>query len=282
MATEFPIGDTVGGWRVTGHLLRGGSQELCVAERVDRPDQRAMVSAMWAPRGVELAELRPRLEMHAPGILALEHIGPFDETGDDDVRRIQQGQHIALVERLPPGDGVEWLPHMIDGALGPRTALVLGISVGAILARAAARGALLVGIRPEYIWAEAERLQAVGLTARNWEFFASVRGRCLAPATLFRRHYCAPEVVQERGEREESLVFTLAVMIAEWATGLYPFPDSWAGGNTRTLCEGRHAPLDLPPPIAGLLGRSLRARPEERPSLSEFLTAAAPMSGRAR
>jgi hypothetical protein len=274
---EFPIGDTLdgGAWQVTGQLRRGGTQDLCLAERTGRPGERAMVSVIWAPRGVP-ADLRAKLCSGAVGVLPLEHLGPFDVAGDDGVRESQQRQHIALVERLPPGERIEWLPRAIAGRVGAGAAFALGASVGAILARAAAAGVLLVGVRPDYVWVrrDGDRLTAAGLTGRNWDFFAHTGGGCLAPAALFERHYCAPEVYQDRGEGEESLVFTLAIMIAEWATGSYPFPDSWVGGNMRSLVQGRHAPLDLAPDAAALLGRGLRASPAERPPLAEFLAAA--------
>lgn len=274
---EFPIGDTLdgGSWRVTGHLRCGGTQDLCVAERAGRPGERAMVSVIWAPRGVP-ADLRATLAPGAAGVLPLEHLGPFDATSDDSVRESQQRQHIALVEGLPGGDRIEWLPRAITGRLGAGPALALGVSIGAILARAAAAGLLLVGVRPDYVWVrrDGDRLVAAGLTGRNRDFFAHTGGGCLAPAALFERHYYAPEVYRERGQGEESLVFTLALMIAEWATGSYPFPDSWAGGTMQSLVEGRHAPLDLAPEAAALLAGGLRASPAERPRLAEFLASA--------
>ena len=277
-SAEFPIGDTLAGgsWRVTEHLRGTGSQQLHLATRADRPDARALVSTIWAPRGAPGAELLEKLGYRLPGVLELVHLGPFDPSGDE-LRRTHQRQHVALVERLPDGRGAdagsEWLPRLVSGPLGPRAAVELGRSVGAILARAADAGPLLVGVRPEYIWAtrDGDQLRATGLSGRNWELFAHTGGGCLVPGRLFERHYYAPEVYRERGEGPESLVFTLAAMIAEWATGQYPFPDSWAGGNMQSLCEGRHAPLDLRPPMADLLGLCLDAEPAHRPSLPYLL-----------
>jgi hypothetical protein len=270
---EFPIGDTLAGgdWRVTEHLLGSGSQLLHAGQAVGRAGDRCMVSVIWAPRGAPAAEIERRLGYRAPGVLELVHVGPFDARGDDELRRTHQAQHCALVERVPAG--ADWLPRLVSGPIGPRAAVLLGLSLGRILERAAAAGHLLVGVRPEYVWARRgpDGLEAAGATGRNWDFFEHTGGGCLVPGALFRRHYLAPEVYLQRGDRDESLVFTLAVLIAEWASGDYPFPDAWAGGNMLTLVEGRHAPLRLPAALAELLALALKAQPAHRFSLSTFL-----------
>jgi hypothetical protein len=157
--------------------------------------------------------------------------------------------------------------------LGPRSAVALGLSAGRILERAMKAGVLLVAVRPENMWArrEGELVVTAGLTGRNRDFFFHVQGGCLMPAMLYKRFYVAPEVYRNLAEREESLVFTLATMIAEWATGSYPFPDSWAHGNVTSLLEGRHAPLEVPDALAKLLKLCLKPLPEHRPTLAHFL-----------
>jgi hypothetical protein len=272
---EFPIGDTLadGALVVTEHLLGSGSQLLYLGAAANRPDERHLVSVIWAPKGIaDAAKLREQLGYNAPGIHDLVHLGHFDVRGDDELRRIHQGQYWALVERLPGGDG-DWLPRLLAAPLGPARAVALGLSVGRILERAAAAGHLIVGVRPDYVWArrEGEDIVATGLTGRNWDFFAHTGGGCMVPGMIFERHYYAPEVYAERGESDQSLVFTLAVMIAEWATGNYPFPDSWAGGNMHSLRQGRHAPLELPSPLADFLALALKPEPAHRPSLEYFL-----------
>ncbi|MEZ4363205.1 MAG: hypothetical protein R3B48_23725 [Kofleriaceae bacterium] len=269
---EFPLGDTLGGgaWRVTEHLRGGGSQQLFLGESTRPGDaERGFVSMIWAPKGVPEAELRRTLGYRHAGVHELAYLGTFDPRGDAE-RREAQRQYCALVERVPEG---EWLPRLLPGPLGVIGAIALGRSLGALLQGAAKAGTLLVGARPEYVWARrtGATLTAVSVSGRNWDFFAHTGGRCLVLGRLHERHYYAPEVYQELGEREASLCFTLATMIAEWATGAFPFPESWAAGDMSSQCAGRHAPLDLPAPLATLLSSCLAADPAQRPSLDELL-----------
>jgi len=273
MEREFPIGDTLadGTYRVTEHLLGSGSRWLYLGTRTDNPAERYFLSVMWLAK-LSPADLRREIEYEVPGVFGLAHVGHFDVRGDDKQRNIHQGQYCALVEKLPEGDG-DWLPRMLTRPLGPGAAVELGMSVGRILQRAVQDKIFLVGVRPEYIWGRRKGagIEATGLSARHRDFFAHVGGGCLVPSHLFKRHYVAPEVYAEREEREESLVFSLAIMIAEWTTGAYPFPDSLAGVDMSSQCQGRHAPLDVPSKLAELLSLCFKPEPAHRPSLAHFL-----------
>jgi hypothetical protein len=274
MAGDFLLGETLDGgrYRLTEHLRGSGSQLLYLAKEVagDGLEATCFVSVIWAPKGLAEVEVRAALDVRCEGVHALAFLGCFDIAGEDEERHIHQQQYCALVERVPEG---QWLPRLTTAPLGAGAAVALGSSVGRLLEQAAQHGHLLVGVRPEYVWArrQAGQLVAVSVTARNRDYFTHTGGRCLIPGQLFERHYLAPEVYSERGERDESLVFSLAIMIAEWATGAYPFPDSWAGGNMRSLLEGRHAPLSVAPALAKLLALGLKPDPSHRPDLSYFL-----------
>jgi hypothetical protein len=277
MAGDFLLGETLDGgrYRLTEHLRGRGSQLLYLAKEAagDGSEATCFVSVIWAPKGLAEAEVRAALEYSCEGVHALAFLGCFDAAGDDEERHIHQQQYCALVERVPEG---EWLPRLTTAPLGAAAAAGLGSSVGRLLEAADQRGHCLVGLRPEYVWAQrrAGELVAVSVTGRNRDYFTHVGGRCLIPGQLFERLYLAPEVYTERGERrerDESLVFSLAIMIAEWATGAYPFPESWAGGNLRSLLEGRHAPLSVTPALAKLLALCLKPDPSHRPDLSYFL-----------
>jgi hypothetical protein len=266
---RFPIGDPLGAgsYRCYQHLLGTHTRKLYLGKRTHGSPDRFLVSVIWGPN-VPVDQLRRELGYRMPGLLDLEHVGYFDRVGANPARDLQREQHCALVELLPP-DG-EWVPRLTDAALGPARAAMLGSSVGDILHRAADGGVLLIGARPEYIWARSDG-RAAGLTGRNQEFFAHTGGEVTVSGALFRRQYYAPEVYLGRGQDERSLVFTLAIMVAEWATGAYPFPTAWAGGNMHSLCEGKHAPLDLPAPLRALLERSLSRDPAQRPALAELV-----------
>lgn len=272
---DFLLGETLdgGAYQLTEVLRYGGAQILYLGASTRAPGERCFVSVIWRAKDFPEA-VRQALSYRVPGVHELMYLGRFDAAGEDPDRRIQQRQHHALVEKVPAG---EWLPRLLpappDGLLGAPAAVELGLSVGRLLERAVASGVLLAGVRPEYVWArrEGERLTAASISGRSWEFLAQKGGGAEAPAVLHERHYHAPEVLSGKSEREESLVFTLALMIAEWALGAFPFPDSWAGGTTVSQRQGKHVPLAVPEPLAKLLALGLQAEPAHRPALSHFL-----------
>jgi hypothetical protein len=267
MSSEFLIGETLDGgtYRLTEQLLAGGAHRLYLAERPASRDERYLVSVNWAPRGVPADEMRRDLGYRIPGVLELMHIGHLDIVGDDYLRNQHQQHHWGLVERVPDG---EWVMRATNGALGARGAVALGLSVGRILERAAGEGRLLVGVRPEYIWVarRGDRLEAVGVSERYRAFFAHAGGNTSTPGTmLVRRSYRAPEVREGRWTEDEALVFSLAVMIAEWATGTYPFED------TTAFLAGRHIALEVPDALGKLLASCFTVEWMHRPSLPYFL-----------
>jgi hypothetical protein len=267
---DYLIGHTLdsGAYLASEYLMGAGSRFLLVGTRTDRPSERYFLSVVWAPKGPSLAELRRELGYAVPGVLEMTNLCFFDRPREDPCGIFPEN-YCSLIERIPDGD---WLPPVVASGVGAAAAVSLGFSVGQILERAAHLGTLLVGVRPEYIWArrESERLIARGLTARNHAYFFRTAGACM-PGFRFERHYYAPEVYRGQTASPESLVFTLATMIAEWATGAYPFPDARAHGDMSSLIEGRHAPLDVPAPLASLLALALKPEPAHRPSLPYFL-----------
>jgi hypothetical protein len=267
VGSDFLIGETIDGcrYRLIEQLLAGGAHRLYLADAPASPDERYLVSVNWTPRGVPADEMWRELGYRIPGVLELMHIGHFDIEGDEYLRNQRQQHHWSLVERVPAGD---WLPRTVKGPLGARAAAALGLSVGRILERAASEGRLLVGVRPEYIWVarRGDDLEAVGVSERYRALFARAGGNTSTPGTmLVSRSYRAPEVREGRWTEDEALVFSLAVMIAEWATGAYPFED------TTAFLAGRHKPLDVPDVLGKLLASCFKVEWMHRPSLPYFL-----------
>lgn len=269
---DFPVGDTLAGgaYRVTEHVAGFGSAKFGMATRASDPGAPCTVSTIWRPKDMP-EDVVVGLSYELDGVHQLVHIGRFDRAGDDRERNIQQEQHLAMVEQ--PRGGT-WLPRaIVAGAADPAMAVSLGLSVGRILEDAARAGVVLVGVRPEYIWVDRQGngWRAVSVSGRNFDFFAQVGGRCMLPSWIFERPYYAPEVgTQPLGDR--SLVFTLATMIAEWASGSYPYPDVYVGGSDYPMTMGRHAPLHMPIHLAGLVAQGLQGVPARRPSLADFLS----------
>jgi hypothetical protein len=268
----FPVGETLGGgaFRLTEHIAGRGDSQLHRAVSPARPAERYLVSVALAPR-LEPEPLRQRLDYHYPRVLELAWLGHFDVAGDDPSRNLRQRSYAAMVERLPPD--VESVRTLVTGALGAAAAVELGLAVGRILAAPARSGHRLVAVRPELIWGNrhGDAISVTGLSGRSGPFFA--QGQVAFPGSppLFDRSYHAPEIHARRESQEESLVFTLAVMIAEWATGDYPFPDARVGGDIESLVKGRHAPLEVPIRLASVLTHGLQPDPADRPGLGRFL-----------
>jgi hypothetical protein len=270
---RFPLGDPLGdsAFRCHEHLMGDHKQQLYLGRRTHGSDDRFLITVMWAP-DAPVDQLRRDLAYRAPGVLELEFLGHFDRLGGGNPDRdLLREAHCALVEKLPAKG--EWLPRRLTRPLDPWRAALLGASVGDILLRVAEGGLLLVGVRPEYLWIDldGDLPAATGLTGRNYDFFAHTGGPIVLGGALFPRYYYAPEVYLGKAEVEQSLVFTLAIMVAEWATGAYPFPDSWASGNMHSLCKGRHIPLEVPAPLDQVLVRSLLEEPALRPTLAAMI-----------
>jgi hypothetical protein len=268
----FPVGETLGGgeFHLTEHLCGLGDSQLHLAACPARPGERYLVAVALAPR-LQVEPLRQRLAYSYPHILDLCWFGHFDVAGDDPSRNLRQRSHAAMVERLPPHG--EWLRALVTGALGAAAAVDLGLAVGRILAAPARDGHRLVAIRPELIWGvrRADAIAVTGLSGRSGPFFAQGQTAFPGSPPLFERSYHAPEIHARRDSREESLVFTLAVMIAEWATGTYPFPDARVGVTIESLMKGHHAPLEVPIQLASILIHALQPDPADRPTLGRFL-----------
>jgi hypothetical protein len=268
----FPIGETLGGgaYRVTGWIAGRGETRLYHAICPARPDERYLASTILAPR-LEPDDLTRKLAYRYPGVIDLAWIGHFDRSGDDSMRIGQQLNYAAMVEKRPR-EG-ESLRTLVSGALGAAAAVDLGLAVARIVAAPARDGVLLVGIRPEFIWgvSRGDAISLTGLSGRTGPFFA--RGRTIFPGSppVFERTYFAPELHARRDPQETSLVFTLAVLIAEWATGTYPFPDARVGVDLDSLTRGRHAPLEVPIQLASVLIHGLQPDPADRPDLGRFL-----------
>lgn len=282
-AHEFPIGDTVahGVYRVDAHLQGRGLQQLFRGRAGDGGEVLIVVDKK--PSTDRDAFMRENAYV-SPGVFALEVAGNFDEAGDAQ-RRSRQRARWALVERVTDG---RWLPSIL-GTHGPdavyeseprmlpsheprkalANAVSLGGSAGRILAAAADAGVLLARVRPEYMWARSgsRGLEVTGLSARGDAFFAMSRVDAVM-LPVFDRYYYAPETQGNLPVDDRALVFALAIMIAEWATGMYPFATKY---HPHGALAGRHATLELPPPLASLLSRSMHLERRERPTLATFL-----------
>lgn len=203
---------------------------------------------------------RPDNEMH------LRHWGVVERTSRGAWLPSLLGQHPVEVaadsvpRRLPSYDVTTALPN----------ALALGLSAGRILGDAADLGLVLARVRPETMWAERGedgRLRVTGLSQRSELMFAASYTDVVG-WPVFDRYYYAPEVDRNGPTDHRALVFCLAIMIAEWATGCFPFNSKH---HYNGPLKGEHVALEVPDRLARLLSSGMRLDPERRPALPVFL-----------
>lgn len=268
-ASEFPLTDTLdgGAYRVERHLRGSGSQTLWLGVEVASGASVLVSCDGHTPEKQDVGELRRAISYQVPGLFELAYVGAFDTDGTDYRRDAAREGAWATVEKVSSGS---WLPRILGPAdpwTAPTKAIELGRSAGTILVRAAAGGVNLVRIRPELMWAERRdgHIAVTGLSPRATELFARKVGE-MVTHPLFDRFYHAPEIYEDPDDR--AIAYSLAVMVAEWATGRYPFASLHAPNGLET---GRHEPIHAPRPLASLLEATIRRNREDRPRLAEFV-----------
>lgn len=251
---SFPIGHTIdrGRYRID-RLLQGEGVQQLYAGTDTGANTPVLVSLDLVPSRIDLRDFRATLDEHAPGVFELGYVGPLDML--PDVEFEEQRSRWALVETVPGG---AWLPSVL--VPGVETALSLGRSAAELLLGA---GVVLPYIRPELMWSNGREI--TGLTTRPRAMFARTTIDAFS-LPLFDRFFHAPEAYKDPDDR--AMVFALAIMIAEWATGAFPFKSKYH--NTGPL-EGKHVKLKVPKPLAALLSRGMRLDRAERPHFAAFL-----------
>lgn len=267
---DFPLADTLGGGRFhpDEHYLGTGPDQIYFGHSPERPGERYLI-CLAPDSGFALGTLGPILMQPVPGFFGPAFVGHFDKVGDNRLRDLYRAEMCGFVEKLPEGDPL----RKVVADMRP-WAVHVGEQIGDLLLDAwEAKGTCLTGLRPEYIWVRAtdDGPCVTGLGGRSGAFFASaMRRRDLPSVPLFTHKYYAPEVFRGEDFDDRALVLTLAVMVAEWAIGEYPYAmdRSWGFAN---LSAGRHRPLPVGAELAELLSRGLRPKASERPDLATFV-----------
>jgi hypothetical protein len=264
---EFPLTDTLGGgaYRVEGHLRGLGAQSLWLGREVATGASVLVACDLHNPEKQDVAALRRAVAGEVPGMFELAYVGSFD--ANDSRRDVDPTHRWATVERVTAGS---WLPRVLGPAdpwTAPTKAIDLGRSAGRILLRAAEAGVNLTRVRPELMWAERQDRQfaVTGLSTRATELFAHKVGE-MVTHPIFDRFYHAPEFRRDPDDR--AIAYSLAVMVAEWATGRYPFASRHPSSGVET---GMHEPIAAPRPLACLLEATIRCDRNERPRLATFV-----------
>lgn len=281
------LGTTFGAGRyLVDKLLQGKGLRQLYQGRDTATGATVMVSYDTLPKHLTIAKFVENTGARSPGVLDLVFAGPPDDDNkqDDDDPRFMWG----VIEQPPPDS--EWLPSVLGQhreesaadavpqilpSFEPTRALPnamrLGRTAGSILAANVAKGTLLTHVRPETMWIARGAdgaLEVRALSQRSELMFAASWVTAWV-WPVFDRYYYPPEVAWKKPTIDDrSLVFSLSIMIAEWATGLYPFATKdYASGPL----EDNQVPLVLPKRIAELLGAGMRIDPDERPRLTPFM-----------
>lgn len=260
---SFPIGRALcgGAYRIDQWLAGTGGQRLY--RGVELATGGRVVVAYDTFTRQDPVELTRAVSYRAPGVYELAEIGRID--GERD--------YWVLVERVPAGD---WLPRALGAAdpwAAPRKAIELGVSAGRILMRAGDAGQVMTDIRPELMWMATVdgRHEVTGLSTRATEMFDRYRGDA-ATRPIFVRDYRSPEAFARIATDDRSVSFSLAVMIAQWATGRFPLRDPSSNFSDRQTRDSRIF-LDLPRAMRDLLEAAMSTRVQARPHLTDFVDA---------
>jgi hypothetical protein len=242
-------------------------QQLLLGARVDNLSP-VLVARDLNGSPARIDRLRTTVAGDMPGLFALEHIGMFDTPDDEESADRHRGSW-ALVERATAG---KWLPHLI--AESPRTfrmAAMLGRSAGRILLRLTANGLVVPPVRPELMWAvgAADRFEVTGLSARAMDMLSLSRQDAVT-YPVFPTRYTPPELSAGAAPQKSEIVYALAIMVAEWATGHCYAPAIYADYGAQPV---DWALFDAPVALAQMLRLARDSDHRKRPSLEHFIDA---------
>jgi len=264
---DFPLTDTLGGgvYRVDHHLRGHGAQTLWLGSELATGANVLVACDTHNPDKQDVGAFRRAFGYQIPGVFDLAYVGAFD--ANDSRRGVDPERRWATVEKVTAGSWLPWILGPADPWTAPAKAVELGRSAGQILLRASEAGVNLARIRPELMWAERRdgRIAITGLSPRATELFARKVGE-MVTWPVFDRFYHAPEIHRDPDDR--AVAYALAVMIAEWATGRYPFASRHAPHGVETAA---HEPIAAPRPLAQLLEATIRRDRNDRPRLAEFV-----------
>ncbi len=210
------------------------------------------------PQQVPAAELVARMQHTTDGIAPLLSIAHTED-------------HALLREREPTG--IPLSTPMFP--LAPEAALTLFAGMLTILARAAASGEVVRGVRPELVYI-GDGLVVTGIAPRGPQFASTmVESRDLNPTYPFAALYDPAEVLNGSAPSTASDVFSACAVFLYALTRRAPFgPDGSVPEQMIAIMKGSpEIPASIPPPIADLLRAGLSSAAERRPTARELLSA---------
>lgn len=262
-------GQRLGGYEILGKLGAGGMGAVYRA-RDPRLDREVAIKVL--PRAVgDRASLRARFEREAKAVAALSHpsIVAIHDYGSED------GRMFAVTELV---DGESLRERLAREPFGVRKTLELGAQIARGLAAAHDKGIVHRDLKPENLMITRSgraKILDFGLAARLDELEAAAesvpaqtptRTSLTDPGTVLGTvGYMSPEQVRGEPADERSDIFSFGAVLYEMMTGSRAFArETAAESMTAILREEPEALVELPPVVAGLVGRCLEKNPGER------------------
>lgn len=219
-----------GRWRLAAPLY--GSAD----ESVWRASPEALITVGWASDRAA-AEVQALLALPVHGVTPLLAVGRLDGHDRD-----------ALVEAIPPGTPSPLRTPDIA------TACRWGAAVAAIVAAAHAAGVVVGGLRPKAVWIDDGAVAALAPRATHfWELSAADIGIVWDHQSVI----LSPERIAGGGVSAADDLFALAVTVAIWATGQFPFAGDTRDAQVRGILFGNRIRFAGPTSLATLIAAAL-------------------------
>lgn len=264
------IGGTLGGYRITGRIGRGGMGE--VYEGFDETLQRRVAVKVLLPYLAEDPDFTERFLREARSAAALEHpaICAVYSAGRDGDRYFIAMQYI---------EGQTLASVLEQSSVLPEpAALRVARTVASALAYAHGRGVIHRDIKPENIMIDVSGKVMVmdfGLAKKM-----GAGGRLTATGTFIGTpEYCSPEQCETRALDGRADIYSLGVVLYETLTGRVPFEAETPFALFKKIVNERPTPIrKLNPKVSAetetLVMRMLEKSPDARPQSADEVAAA--------
>ena len=256
------IGRTIGPYRVTRELARGGMGVVNLAHDV-RLGRDVAIKAL-PPDVVSDPARRERLRREARAAAALAHPGiatifALEEDGDE----------LFLVSEYIPGRTLR--DELTEGAMSIDRLLRVALELSQAAAAAHAQGIVHRDLKPEnLIRTESGSIKILdfGLARAAQPWAREVAPTLTASGTLVGTPaYMAPEQIRGAAVDARTDVFAIGVVLYELAAGRHPFGNHAVGETLHQVLTGRPVPIgrpDLPEAFEAVIFRCLEKDPAAR------------------
>ena len=279
---EFPIGQWLDmgggdGYRIARAISGTPDRGIYEAPHVGNEERTAYVS-LGPRQTVAWDSKRAELELPAEGFAPLLGSVRLDHEG---------AAYDAMVEARPPGVP---LPDLLPGALSVVQAARILLPVLGWVAGAHRQGRVVLGLRPELIFAaltivpddreylprwDTFRPRPTGVVPRYERFLITAERPCYGFGPAFETLYLAPEHLMLRPPGPAADVYSLGAILAWMTSGAYPFPGDTMADRLRAIMSGAWLRDAIPEALTPLLELALALDPAARltlPALEARLT----------